>query len=133
MALFCLRSAILLNETLTQVFSCEFCKIWKNVYFFRIPLVAASKNRGFKSHLGQLSVAISNTSINPWVVNTIYISLSRCTNVITSRKFHLKNVWWLTKAIAEMKSDNEQTMKLEQLYKVSSECELNLWSDSSVG
>ena len=133
MALFCLRSAILLNETLTQVFSCEFCKIWKNVYFFRISLVAASKNRGFKSHLGQLSVAISNTSINPWMVNTICISLSRCTNVITSRKFHLKNVWWLTKAIAEMKSDNEQTMKLEQLYKVSSECELNLWSDSSVG
>ena len=36
------------------------------------------------------------------------------------------------KAIAEMKSDTEQTMKLEYLYKVGSECELNAWSDSSV-
>ena len=34
---------------------------------------------------------------------------------------------------AEMKSDSEQTMKLEYLYKVSSEYELNSWPDSSVG
>ena len=27
-----------------------------------------------------------------------------------------------------MKSDTEQTMRLEQLYKVGSECELNSWS-----
>ena len=33
--------------------------------------------------------------------------------------------WRLTKAIAEMKCDVEQTMKLEYLYKVGSECELN--------
>ena len=39
----------------------------------------------------------------------------------------------MTKAIAEMKSDNEQTMKPEQLYKVGSECKLNSWPDSSVG
>ena len=31
-----------------------------------------------------------------------------------------------------MKSDTEQTMKLEQPYKVGSECELNSWPDSSV-
>ena len=31
------------------------------------------------------------------------------------------------KAIAEMKLDTEETMKLEQLYKVHSECELNSW------
>ena len=36
------------------------------------------------------------------------------------------------KAIAEMKSDTEQTMKLEWLYKVGSECKLNSWLDSSV-
>ena len=29
------------------------------------------------------------------------------------------------KSIAEMKVDTEQTMKLEELYKVSSECKLN--------
>ena len=36
-------------------------------------------------------------------------------------------------AIAEMKLDTEQTMKLEWLYEVGSECELNWWADSSVG
>ena len=33
---------------------------------------------------------------------------------------------------AEMKSDKEQTMKLEWIYKVGSECELNSWPDSPV-
>ena len=37
------------------------------------------------------------------------------------------------KAIAEMKFDTEQTMKLALLYKVGCECELNSWADSSVG
>ena len=31
------------SETLAQVFSCEFCKISKNTFFYRTPLVAASK------------------------------------------------------------------------------------------
>ena len=31
------------KETLTQVFSCEICKIVKNIYFYRTPLVAASE------------------------------------------------------------------------------------------
>ena len=29
------------EETLLQVFSCEICKIFKNIYFYRTPLVAA--------------------------------------------------------------------------------------------
>ena len=32
-----------------------------------------------------------------------------------------------------MKYDTEQTMKLEYLYKVGSECDLNSWPDSTVG
>ena len=32
-----------LKETLAQVFSCEFCKIFKNSFFYRRPLVAASE------------------------------------------------------------------------------------------
>ena len=36
-------------------------------------------------------------------------------------------------AIAKMKLDPEQTMKLEQLYKVVSECDLKSWANSSVG
>ena len=30
------------KETLAQVFSCEFCKIFKNIFSYRTPLVAAS-------------------------------------------------------------------------------------------
>ena len=30
------------KEALAQVFSCEFCEIFKNTYFYRTPLVAAS-------------------------------------------------------------------------------------------
>ena len=39
-------------------------------------------------------------------------------------------MWRLTKATADLKSDTEQTMKLETLYKVPSECELNSWPDT---
>ena len=31
------------KETLAQVFSCEFCEISKNTFFYRTPLVAASE------------------------------------------------------------------------------------------
>ena len=31
------------KETLAQVFSCEFCEISKNSFFYRAPLVAASR------------------------------------------------------------------------------------------
>ena len=37
------------------------------------------------------------------------------------------------RAIAEMKLDTEQTMKLEQLCKVGSEWKLNSWPDNLVG
>ena len=43
----CARVSILIKlfikkETLAQVFSCEFCEISKNTFFYRTPLVAAS-------------------------------------------------------------------------------------------
>ena len=39
-----LRLATLLKkETLTQMFSCAFCEIFKNAFFYRTPLVAASE------------------------------------------------------------------------------------------
>ena len=66
------------------------------------------------------------------MVNAICISSFRDTHVIISRTFQLKKTWQLTKAIAEMESDTEQTMKLELLYKVESEFDLNSWPDSSV-
>ena len=30
------------KDTLAQVFSCEFCEIYKNTFYYRTPLVAAS-------------------------------------------------------------------------------------------
>ena len=83
-----------------------------------------------KSHSGQLSTAFSE---NLSMVNTICISSFRDTPVITYRKHRLKETWWLTKKIAETKCSTEQTMKLEKLYKVCSECDLNSWPDSPVG
>ena len=35
-------STLLRKKTLAQVFSCEFCKIYKNTFYYRTPLVAAS-------------------------------------------------------------------------------------------
>ena len=31
-----------MKETLAQVFSCEFCEIYKNTFYYRTPLVTAS-------------------------------------------------------------------------------------------
>ena len=41
-ALFYKSCNFIKRETQAQVFSCEFCEISKNVFFYRIPLVAAS-------------------------------------------------------------------------------------------
>ena len=67
------------------------------------------------------------------IVRNHYIVAFCYTHVITSRKIRLKQTWRLTKTVAEMKPDTEQTMKLEWSYKVRSECELNAWPDSSAG
>ena len=40
-----LRPATLLKKTPIQVFSCEFCGIFKNIFFHRIPPVAASEQK----------------------------------------------------------------------------------------
>ena len=36
------QSLFIKKETLAKVFSCEFCEIFRNIYFYRTPLVAAS-------------------------------------------------------------------------------------------
>ena len=38
----CFACNFIKKETLVQVFSCEFCEISKNTFFYRTPLVAAS-------------------------------------------------------------------------------------------
>ena len=40
------------KETLAQMFYCEFCEIFKNIFFYRTPLVAVSMNTGYVLDLG---------------------------------------------------------------------------------
>ena len=35
------------KETLAQVLSCDFCEIFKNTFFYRVPLVDASEMKAF--------------------------------------------------------------------------------------
>ena len=35
------------KETLAEVFSCEFCEVYKSAFFHRTPLVAASVKYNF--------------------------------------------------------------------------------------
>ena len=35
-------ATLLRKKTLAQVFSCEFCEIYKNTFYYRTPLMAAS-------------------------------------------------------------------------------------------
>ena len=66
------------------------------------------------------------------VANTKCTSSFRYTHMITCRKLRLNKLGDWQRPTAEMKCDTEQTMKLEWLYKVRSECELSSWPDSSV-
>ena len=42
------NSDFIKKEALAQVFSCEFCEISKNTFFYRTPPVAASDNSLFR-------------------------------------------------------------------------------------
>ena len=49
------------KETLEQVFSCEFCEIFKNTFFYRTPSVAASVSISFRlKNMGSLPNFASN-------------------------------------------------------------------------
>ena len=52
----CLKPTNLLKKSLAQVFSCKFCKIFKNTFFYRTPLVAASVLTLFRLHLWRINL-----------------------------------------------------------------------------
>ena len=54
------------KETLTQLFSCEYCRIFKNSFIYRTPPVAASIP--FYFYTPSYSVP-STTKINYYIVN----------------------------------------------------------------
>ena len=85
---------------------------------------------GKESHSGLLSIA---TSKNTSVANTTCINSFRWTHLITSRKYWWQETWWLKKAMNEMKHDIEQTIELEELYKVGCVYELYSWPDMILG
>ena len=53
-----------LTETLAQVFSCKFCKISKNTFFFRTCLAAASVSFLKKFSENQIAHNITKISLN---------------------------------------------------------------------
>ena len=64
------------KETLTQVFSCEFCEISRNNFFYRTPLVAASSNQFYFSWWFQREQKFNNS------LKFVYIRLN------------LLKLWW---------------------------------------
>ena len=50
------------KETLAQVFSCEFCEISENTFFYRTPLVAASQNSRYTLKFKNREVAVHRCS-----------------------------------------------------------------------
>ena len=67
----------IIKESLAQVFSCEFCKISKNTYFYRTPPVAAS-------------IFLCDITLYP---NMEYISMILITLEAVVRRFSEKNVF----------------------------------------
>ena len=67
----------IIKESLAQVFSCEFCKISKNTYFYRTPPVAAS-------------IFLCDITLYP---NMEYISMMLITLEAVVRRFSEKNVF----------------------------------------
>ena len=49
------------KETLAQVFSCEFCEIFKNTFYYRTPPVAASAMTVFKVVNGKSKYSLLKT------------------------------------------------------------------------
>ena len=58
------------KETLTQVFSCEFCKISKNTFFYRTPPVAASAV--FGQYVRKLDIKFSRQD------NKVMLNIDKC-------------------------------------------------------
>ena len=84
-------------ETLAQVFSCEFCEIFKKAYFHRTPPVAASE----KTKCGKRFSSVT-------VLTTFTDSLIK-SNILKSVKswvFDMQKYQYSGRALNELRSDN---------------------------
>ena len=74
------------NETLAQVLSCEFCEIYKNTFFYRTPLVAASvssmgnPNHNFRQSFQSTTELFKRTNV-------------ACFTCCLPQNFSLKSQW----------------------------------------
>ena len=72
------------KEALAQVFSCEFCKMSKNTFFYRTPLVAALNQITLPTRITEkMATFIDNILINSNALNCI------SGNITTSISDHL--------------------------------------------
>ena len=65
-------ATLLKKKTLAQVFSCEFCELFKNTFFYRTPPVT-----------GSLSINMEIKSRRNAVHSTIHMSVKRSSNIYT--------------------------------------------------
>ena len=80
------------KETLSQVFSCEFCEISKSTFFYRTPLVAASEKSLFITNNEKKTTAllvglISTCLIKMWTLHTpflLYYSITTFFSTLTN-------------------------------------------------
>ena len=77
-------ATLLKKETLAQVFSCEFCEIFKNTFFYRTPPVAASEMQKQRQWLA--------TAVNDiWVIWCNQIFIQDTINYLRGSFFFTKN------------------------------------------
>ena len=77
-------ATLLKKETLAQVFSCEFCEIFKNTFFYRTPPVAASEMQKQRQWLA--------TAVNDiWVIWCNQIFIQDTINYLRGSFFFAKN------------------------------------------
>ena len=98
-------ATLLKNESLAQMFSCEFCEMSKNTFSYRTPLVAASEISF--SHLCKAAFTLIyilmikiNLSINSSIYISIYISrrnvfLLRNGDLYSIYTFQIKSSFYL--------------------------------------
>ena len=74
------------KEILAQVFSCEFCEISKNTFFYRTPLAAAFGGKAYSNKLSSIS------SMNSLLL-LIFLSRSNKTVIFLQNRWNFKAKW----------------------------------------
>ena len=86
------------RDYIKQVFSCKYCKIFKNIYFEEHPPTAASKNHKSDMTPSQISyVSVSDNKINA-NIRWLYIKIFKSIACFTLE------IWWIKRPIKYSKA-----------------------------